>query len=118
MLKIINLLVKESEKAGFYHICATVSPYNYPSLNSFFKSGNVSIVALKQKYNGKLRYIVYRNLKKDLSIKPNTNIKQINTAITEQQDKIKRGYIGYKPKKYHQAVRPMYVWRTIKVLNI
>jgi hypothetical protein len=44
------------------HLCATVSPYNYWNINILLDSGFV-IKKIKNKYGGKLRYIVHQNLK-------------------------------------------------------
>ena len=51
------------ERGGHRHICATVSPYNLWNLPVLLASG-FRIVALKSKYGGKLRYIVYQDLQR------------------------------------------------------
>ncbi|MEJ2157261.1 MAG: hypothetical protein P8X96_18170 [Desulfobacteraceae bacterium] len=54
------------ESGTHRHIFATVSPYNIWNLPILLKSG-FRIAALKNKYGGKLRYIVYQNLRCPLS---------------------------------------------------
>jgi hypothetical protein len=46
----------------YEHLCATVSPYNFWNIKILLDSGFV-IKKLKNKYGGKLRYIVHQNLK-------------------------------------------------------
>jgi len=46
----------------YEHLCATVSPYNFWNIRILLDTGFV-IKKLKNKYCGKLRYIVHQNLK-------------------------------------------------------
>jgi hypothetical protein len=48
------------------HVCATVSPFNIWNIPVLLSCG-FSIVKLKRKYGGKIRYIVYQNLIKPLN---------------------------------------------------
>ena len=48
------------------HVCATVSPFNIWNIPVLLSCG-FSIVKLKRKYGGKIRYIVYQNLLKPLT---------------------------------------------------
>lgn len=50
------------QRKTHHHICATVSPYNVWNLPILLSSG-FQVVKLKNKYGGKLRYIVYQNLR-------------------------------------------------------
>ena len=49
------------KKRYYYHICATVSPYNLWNIRILLNSG-FHIVRLKDKYGGKLRYVVHQNI--------------------------------------------------------
>lgn len=61
-LKMNNLSLKILKKRGeHHHICATVSPYNIWNIRILLDSG-FRIVHLKDKYEGKLRYIVHQDI--------------------------------------------------------
>lgn len=47
---------------GGRYVCATVAPFNFPSLKDKFSQG-MWIAALKEKYGGKLRYVFVKDLK-------------------------------------------------------
>lgn len=49
------------DQQRYRYVCATVAPFNIPSLMDKFAQ-QMRIVALKEKYNGLLRYILYRDL--------------------------------------------------------
>jgi len=60
-----RLLMKELEHGSrFELVCATVAPFNIPSLKDKFALG-LRIGALKPKYGGKLRYIFMKELHSD-----------------------------------------------------
>lgn len=63
-----KLLMKRFDGKRFNYVCATVAPQNIPSLKDKLELG-LEIVALKEKYGGKLRYILI----KDLATKPKDN---------------------------------------------
>ncbi len=52
MQKLVN------EMTSFSFICATVAPTNPASLIDKFKQG-LEVVALKEKYGGKLRFVFF-----------------------------------------------------------
>lgn len=58
--KLGHLLFDLVDHAAYRYVCATVAPFNIPSLLDKFAQG-MQIVALKEKYNGRLRYILYRD---------------------------------------------------------
>src|SRR5690625_4094941 len=56
-----KLVMKEIDRDKFYYVCATVAPMNIPSIKDKFSLG-FQIVALKEKYEGMLRYVFMRDL--------------------------------------------------------
>ncbi|RJP80893.1 MAG: hypothetical protein C4522_06720 [Desulfobacteraceae bacterium] len=86
-------LIREQER--FDHLLATVSPYNYWNVNTLLKSGFI-IVGLKYKYGGKLRYIVYRNLKSTPSSLPETDQVAGLTDFQKQEKILREGYHGFR----------------------
>ncbi len=54
------------EQRVHHHVFATVSPYNVWNVRILMKNG-FRIARLKNKYGGKLRYIVYQNLQEPLT---------------------------------------------------
>ncbi len=81
-----------------YHICSTISPKNYHSLNNVMAGGLV-IKRLKNKYGGKLRYILHRNLAEELKIDYLNNIDIDNVEILRRQKLLEKGFVGYKALK-------------------
>jgi len=81
-------------KMGYQHHLATVSYKNYYSIKNMLKF-RMKIRALKEKYEGKLRYIVYRNSLQDQ--RKNFGQSQIisNSEVSKQKQLLERGYIGY-----------------------
>ncbi|MGB5158923.1 hypothetical protein [Desulfobacterium sp. N47] len=75
------------------HICATVSPYNYWNLRILFDSGFV-VKKLTTKYNGKLRYIVHRNLKETQRFDPVCHESVVLTDFTKQYELLNKGWYG------------------------
>lgn len=57
--KLLMSLVESDDQ--FDIVCATVAPFNIPSMKDKFTLG-LRIGALKEKYSGKLRYIFYKEL--------------------------------------------------------
>ncbi|MDR9417142.1 MAG: hypothetical protein RI564_12725 [Gracilimonas sp.] len=76
------------------HHLATVSHKNYYSIKNMLDF-KMKIHALKKKYGGKLRYIVYRNASK--LQRENYGQSQIlpNSDIKEQKGLLENGYVGY-----------------------
>jgi len=93
-LKTLPSVISILRDFGYEHVCATVSPKNYPGLNNLLK-GRFVIKGLKEKYGGKLRYILYQNLAQPISRVSQETITLLNTDIQEQKRALARGYYGY-----------------------
>ncbi len=73
-------------------VCATVAPFNIPSLKDKLSQG-MKIGALKPKYQNMLRYVFYKNLNEETSVY--TNKIEVRMADAEQQQEIlKNGWVG------------------------
>ena len=86
------------EGLGYYHILSTISPYNYPSLKNVMDSDLV-IRDLKNRggvYEGKLRFLLARDLRKPCIIDFIERIAVSNGDIEKQQELIQKGFIGFK----------------------
>ncbi len=81
------------EQSTHYHICATVSPYNYWNVEILLNSGFV-IRKLKDKYGGKLRYVVYQNLKSPMHFDEGTTVSARLSDFEEQKKNFKTGWCG------------------------
>ncbi|MFL9650956.1 hypothetical protein [Exiguobacterium chiriqhucha] len=88
-----KLLMKELEQdSRFNLVCATVAPFNIPSLKDKFALG-LRIGALKPKYGGKLRYIFMKELHSDWKSAGDTT--WLDMGETEQQVALlKAGWFG------------------------
>jgi GNAT superfamily N-acetyltransferase len=83
---------------GYEHLCTTVSPKNYPGVSNLLKGGFV-IKELKEKYGGKLRYILYQNLAIAVSRVTEHTITLTNTDIEGQKRALAEGYYGYEARR-------------------
>jgi RimJ/RimL family protein N-acetyltransferase len=81
------------EETDYIHLCATVHPRNHWNVRVLMKSGFV-IRNLKEKYGGKLRYIVYQNLREPIRIMSSGEVLVKHMDIDEQKKVLKRGFLG------------------------
>ena len=86
----------------YYHLCATVSPYNYWNVRILLRSGFV-IKKIKEKYGGKLRYVVYQDLQKPMRFAPNGECCARLTDIHEQTEILEKGSCGIKIQEIPSA---------------
>ena len=59
--KMIKYAEQLIDSNSYKHLLATVSPYNYPSLKSFYYN-NYKEILTKEKYGGLTRIILYKNI--------------------------------------------------------
>lgn len=89
------LAMSKVDRSRYDHVCATVAPFNIPSLKDKFALG-LQIVALKQKYGGKLRYVFMKKLNDnpyaDKTFVEERIIKMSDTL--KQQQVLSEGYVG------------------------
>ncbi len=92
-------LAKLTDELDHYHLCVTVSPYNYPSIKGSIIIG-LKIHKLKKKYDGKWRYILYKNLRNPANlITTGEDIILKSTELNKQQELLNNNYAGYKLEK-------------------
>jgi hypothetical protein len=92
-------LAKLTDELRHYHLCVTVSPYNYPSIKGSILIG-LKIHKLKKKYDGKWRYILYKNLRNPAELsKAGEDIIAKSTELDKQQELLNNNYVGYKLEK-------------------
>lgn len=89
-----KIVMKEVDNTRFRYVCATVAPFNIASLKDKFSLG-MEIVALKEKYGRKLRYIFLKDLMHSKDERACTEKLRILMGEMEQQQKIlQSGFIG------------------------
>lgn len=59
-----DVLMEQLQTRDFTYVCATVAPFNIPSLKDKF-SQQMEVAALKKKYGGKLRYVFVKHLREE-----------------------------------------------------
>ena len=96
-----KIIMKEVDQKRFRYICATVAPFNIPSLADKFEHG-LQIIALKEKYDNLLRYILVKDLTRAES-KYNEEILSPMENTEEQQELIQSGWTGTGIKKVGDA---------------
>jgi hypothetical protein len=93
----------EAMKLGqFRYICATVSPYNYPSLDHLFTAG-LYIRDIKKKYGGMLRYICCRDMNNHWEIINDSTIEVSSTDYDLQSKLLSDGMVGFRLVKSDNA---------------
>lgn len=86
----LGLLCK---KGIHHHVCATVSPYNIWNITILLANG-FYIARLKKKYGGKIRYVVYQNLRKPALFDDSSFIEVPLEDLDAQQKLLNSGYYG------------------------
>lgn len=92
-----TLIMEELSKSKhtFRYVCATVALFNIPSLKDKFLQG-MEILALKEKYDGRLRYVFSKDLDKGNS-RSWIEMKDILMVdVLAQQTLLKEGWRGFK----------------------
>lgn len=75
----------------YRYVCATVAPFNIPSLKDKFSLG-MHIIALKEKYGGKMRYVFLKDFQNKVEEAFFEDIPMAD--IKRQQQLLKQGYVG------------------------
>jgi len=76
-----------------YHVCATVSPYNFWNIKILLDSGFI-IKKLTKKYGGKLRYIVHRDLHRPMNFESGCFQPVVLTDFVKQHEMLSNGWYG------------------------
>jgi hypothetical protein len=99
--KTMKHALEQLKGTEYRYLIATISPLNYYSLKNMIRSGFV-IKKIKLKYgkiadeiDGKIRYILIRDINDDIRKKYRKTIVVNNTEIDLQKNLIKNGYLGY-----------------------
>lgn len=87
-----EVLMEEVDQERFRYVCATVAPFNIASLLDKF-AHRMQIVALKEKYEGLLRYILLRDFKEQEIVEVETQFIPMN-QIKAQQLLLAEGWRG------------------------
>ncbi|WP_054705613.1 hypothetical protein [Bacillus sp. JCM 19041] len=89
-------MLRKSEDS-YRYVCTTVAPFNIPSLKDKFAQG-MHIVTLKEKYEGKLRYVFLKDLQQPS--RPFYDKWILMTDTVAQQEALKQGMVGYELEKH------------------
>lgn len=92
--KLAEVIMKELPhlEEDFHYVCCTVAPMNIPSLKDKFTQG-MHIGALKEKYDGMLRYILVKELKNASPEYTDYQAVKIDD-LEKQQEMLVEGYVG------------------------
>lgn len=107
--ELAQLIMEElnKEKKPFKYVCATVMPFNIPSLKDKFGQGML-IAALKKKYEGRLRYIFFKELGMETPTVWNTTKELPMSDVKGQQRLLERGWLGFKMEKRNEVYIVVY----------
>jgi hypothetical protein len=92
------------ENGDYHHICATVSPYNIWNLPVLLKCG-FRVARLKDKYGGKIRYIVHQDLRTPLQFDDNSTLRVRLDNLDAQKKWFNSGYYGVALSNRNNPVR-------------
>lgn len=81
------------ESRTHYHVCATVSPYNIWNIPVLL-NGGFRIVRLKNKYGGKIRYIVHQDLRTSLRFNDRSAVSARLDDLDAQKKWLDNGFYG------------------------
>jgi hypothetical protein len=90
------------EKGAHHHICATVSPYNIWNIPVLLSSG-FRIAKLKNKYGGKIRYVVHQDLRQSLHFSDRSTVQVRLDDLDAQKQLFKAGFYGVALSKRENA---------------
>ena len=88
-----NYIMNEVDTEKYRYVCATVAPFNIPSMKDKFDQG-LQIVALKLKYGGLLRYVFMKDLHNKSLINRTEKIIISMNDINTQQHHLQTGWSG------------------------
>lgn len=106
MGKWLNCRLKKEDQP-YQYVCATVAPTNLPSMLDKLKQG-MEIVALKEKYGGKLRYIFIKNIENSSPSFYETTVDVRLDDLEKQKDLIRLGYKGVALKREKDSYTIVY----------
>lgn len=81
------------ERGTHHHICATVSPYNIWNIPVLLDCG-FRVARLKNKYGGKVRYIVHQDLRKPFHFNDDSAVKVRLNNLDAQKKWFDAGFYG------------------------
>ena len=92
------------ERGTHHHICATVSPYNIWNIPVLLASG-FRIAKLKNKYGGKVRYIVHQDLRSPMEFNDHSAVQVRLEDLDAQQKLLGSGFYGVGLNKRAKPIR-------------
>ncbi len=97
-----KVILENTSVQRYRYICATVAPFNIPSLQDKFTQG-LQIVALKEKYADMLRYILIKDCEKSQTDNECSQQRKVQMQDTKQQQHLfKEGWIGTSIEKVEE----------------
>lgn len=107
--KLGNLMMKEFIETSndYRYLCCTVSPTNFPSLKDKLAQG-ILIAKLKEKYRGRIRYILLKDLQSQMEIIENTIISVSSNDLEQQKTLLENGYFGFNIIRNNQEMKVLF----------
>lgn len=106
--KLAGILVQRAERRkNSKYIFTTVSPYNYPSIQTVTALG-LQIAKLSKLYYDWDRYTVYKDLSQPIRLDIANPINVSNTAFVDQIQLLSNGYRGFSQFKDKDGIKIMF----------
>lgn len=100
--------IRQTRMLGrFRHLYSTVACHNYPALVNSMKLG-LAVTALREKYNGYLRYVLYQDWEQPLSIDRGQVLKVACGDRERQEALLAEGWLGFAWEKNENQMRLHY----------
>lgn len=106
--KMASILAQRLQKRKeIRYLFTTVSPYNYPSIETVTSMG-LYIAKLSKMYYGWDRYVVYKDFGQPIRLDKSNVMILPNTAWAEQQELLHNGYRGFSQFQDEEGIKIMY----------
>jgi len=106
--KMAEILVERVQKREPpRYLFTTVSPFNYPSIETITALG-LHITKLCKMYYDWDRYVVYRDYINPIKLDTNHPVIVRNTSFAEQQELLRNGYRGFSQFRDKDGIKIMY----------
>lgn len=101
------LAERVQKRSEIRYLFTTVSPYNYPSIETVTSMG-LYIAKLSKMYYGWDRYVVYKDFEQPIKLDINNPIILSNTSFIKQQELLHNGYRGFSQFRDEKGIKIMY----------
>lgn len=113
--RLASILARRAERKGnCRYLFTTVSPYNYPSIETVTSMG-MNIAKLCKMYFAWDRYVVYKDFINPIILDKKNSIPIPSTAFAKQQELLDSGYLGFAKCEDEDGIKIMFAKELIDI---